>query len=45
MLCGVFLALRGVFGVLRVDVEAGADDLRGVCGSAAAKESGRALLR
>jgi hypothetical protein len=42
---GVFLALNGVFGVLRADAGADAVALRGVVGSRVVVLSGSALLR
>jgi hypothetical protein len=45
VLRGVFLPLRGVFGVVLVDAAAEAALLLGVCGSRAASDEGSALLR
>jgi hypothetical protein len=45
VLLGVFLALNGVFGVLRAEAGADAVGFRGVVGSRAVVLSGKALLR
>lgn len=43
--CGVFLALIGVLGVVLAEADADAGFFRGVCGSRGVVESGKALAR